>query len=509
MRLTSYLAALRRAETADDAARVVFEEVVSPVSGSGRGVIWVRGVEGPRLLWLGGEPGQTVSMTVTRLVLDHDAPVLLDLHSGRVTVRGGAGPSVQRIDPRAQTSLMAFGQRWVLGLPLVQPGARVRGVLTLELEGDDRPPAGAWRQLQDGLDVAAPFLWGLPLRRQLESPPPFPVVGQAMGRILTRVERYARTDETILLSGPTGAGKTRLAGWIAEVSRRTGPFQAVHLYSQPADLVKSTLFGHRRGSFTGADEDRRGVLGAVQGGTLFIDEVDKLNLEAQAVLLRLLDEGTYRVLGSDRVVPADVRFIVGTNRNLEVLVERGDFRPDLRHRVDVLRVEIPGLSQRSDEIVSWFEHMMQAASGRLRPLSPGAAGVLCRHAWPGNLRELNSVVKRVVAGAADTAAAIEEDEIRDAIGAERRPDPLLEAMTVAAGCFVDRAEARGGLDLDHTRALRGMVLQVAAERHGVAGAYELLGRERTVAKNNHQRLFREQEALVARLRRVVADEAPR
>jgi DNA-binding NtrC family response regulator len=240
-----------------------------------------------------------------------------------------------------------------------------------------------------------------------------PVVGPSMEPVIDRLRSFAQQDETLLLSGPTGVGKSRLARWCHEQSpRRLESFESLHLLSVPEELQLGELFGWKRGAFTGAIRDNPGSVARAEGGTLFIDEIDKLPIDGQAVLLELLENGSYRVLGDSAQRHADVRFMVSTNADLLAEIEAGRFLRDLYYRIQVFPVRILPLRERRDEIVSWAEHMMRGmhhqkdcATGRAVTMEPAAGALLAAQLWPGNLRQLRSVVKRALtlatAGAGD------------------------------------------------------------------------------------------------------------
>jgi DNA-binding NtrC family response regulator len=320
-----------------------------------------------------------------------------------------------------------------------------------------------------------------------------PVTGATMQSLIDMLRVFAQQEETILLSGPTGAGKSRLARFCHACSPRAqSAFETLDLTTVPEDLQMAELFGFRKGAFTGAVRDSAGCLGRAEGGTLFIDEIDKLSLKAQAGLLRVLEERTYRPLGDGAGErPAKVRFIVGTNANLAALVRSGLFREDLYFRIHVLPVRVPPLAQRKDEIVPWAEHMLdrrhaETGRGGRAVLSEAASRLLAVQPWPGNLRQLDNIVRRAYAlflveparpaGASspgDTAIIqIDVRHIERALAYESldaEPPSLLSLLQATAAAFVQEAEKRRGgapLDADWTEALRGFVYGAAVQRLG-------------------------------------------
>jgi DNA-binding NtrC family response regulator len=214
------------------------------------------------------------------------------------------------------------------------------------------------------------------------------------------VERVARSGCTILLTGETGAGKGYLARWIHDHSgAAAGPFVPVNCGAIPADIIDSHLFGHARGSFSGADRDHTGLVRAAAGGTLFLDEVAELPPAGQCRLLRLLEEREVQPVGCAAPQRVDVRIVAATSRDLGAGVARGSFRADLHYRLDVIQVAIAPLRDRPRdvrELLETFNWELAARMGR-RPLrfTDDALHALLAYGWPGNVRELRSVVERL------------------------------------------------------------------------------------------------------------------
>jgi transcriptional regulator with GAF, ATPase, and Fis domain len=238
----------------------------------------------------------------------------------------------------------------------------------------------------------------------------------AMRLVFTLLERVVSVDDTILVEGETGTGKELVAEAIHEESQRVGgPFIVFDCSAVAATLLESELFGHVRGAFSGALANREGAFEAAEGGTLFLDEVGELPLELQPKLLRALERFEVRPLGSNVHRRVDVRVVAATNRNLSEEVAKGRFREDLYYRLAVLRVELPPLRERPEDIPLLIEHFTKQLSGRAR--GPGAASVgalpdktvraMMAEAWPGNVRELRNAVARAlsVGAGAHTAGA--------------------------------------------------------------------------------------------------------
>jgi len=212
---------------------------------------------------------------------------------------------------------------------------------------------------------------------------------------LNRLPSIARLDISILLQGESGTGKEVLAHTIHKLSdRRSGPLVCVNCSALTESLVESELFGHARGSFTGATSDRKGAFEAARGGTLFLDEIGDLPLFLQPKLLRALENSEIRPVGSDKVVPTDVRIIAATHKNIEKLIEEGLFREDLYFRIHVVRIGIPALRHRLED----FEDLLYSFSRENRvSFSVPAMDILKSHIWPGNIRELKNTVTRAAA----------------------------------------------------------------------------------------------------------------
>ncbi len=220
-----------------------------------------------------------------------------------------------------------------------------------------------------------------------------------MRRVFYALERSARTDFTLLLLGETGTGKELLAWAIHQHSaRKNRPFVVVDCGAMAPSVVESELFGHARGAFTGAANERKGMLLAAHGGTLFLDEIGELPLEVQPKLLRVLESGTVRRVGDDTTHHVDVRVVAATHRDLEAEVAAGRFRADLYFRLAVLPVQVPSLRERAQDIPLLVRRILQQAGRPDFSLSPELEQRLIEHSWPGNVRELRNVIQAVLAG---------------------------------------------------------------------------------------------------------------
>ena len=222
-----------------------------------------------------------------------------------------------------------------------------------------------------------------------------------MRRVMAQIERVAASESRVCIYGETGTGKELVARTLHEKSHRAGgPFVTLNCAAVPAELIESELFGHEKGSFTGAGQRHTGKFEQAHRGTLFLDEIGDMPLAMQAKLLRVLEEGEVERIGSDKPTTVDVRVVVATHRNLEQLVEGGAFRRDLYHRVVVFPVELPPLRRRCEDLpalVDYFARQVSAQNGwKPVPFSPSAIEALKEYRWPGNIRELRNVVERLL-----------------------------------------------------------------------------------------------------------------
>ncbi|MCC7073849.1 MAG: sigma 54-interacting transcriptional regulator [Deltaproteobacteria bacterium] len=219
----------------------------------------------------------------------------------------------------------------------------------------------------------------------------------AMRAIFSRIDRVAKTDATVMVHGETGTGKEVVAWSIYEASKRGDkPFVVVDCGSIAPTLIESELFGHEKGSFTGAHQRRVGAFERASGGTLFLDELGELSLELQPKLLRALERREVQRVGGDRPIPVDVRIIAATNRDLRSMVARGEFREDLYYRLAVVTVELPPLRERKEDVPVLVDHFLAGMGMDRTALPAGAMERFLEHPWPGNARELKNAVERAV-----------------------------------------------------------------------------------------------------------------
>ncbi len=224
---------------------------------------------------------------------------------------------------------------------------------------------------------------------------------QLMQEVFSRIHKVAPTDTTVLIQGESGTGKELVARAIHEESLRSeAPLITVNSAAIPDGLIESELFGHVKGAFTGATEEHQGMVEAADGGTLFLDEIGELTLPAQARLLRVLQDGEIRQVGSSKSRHVDIRLIAATNRNLKDLVIQDQFREDLYFRLQVMEISLPPLRQRGDDIIELSEYLLKKVCRQLnrprRSLSRKALEAIANYHWPGNVRELENAIERAV-----------------------------------------------------------------------------------------------------------------
>jgi sigma-54 dependent transcriptional regulator, flagellar regulatory protein len=229
----------------------------------------------------------------------------------------------------------------------------------------------------------------------------------AVNRLIQQVSPY---DSTVLILGESGTGKEICARAIhASSPRRQRPFVAVNCGAIPAELLESELFGHEKGSFTGAITTRKGRFEIAEGGTLFLDEIGDMSLPMQVKLLRVLQERIYERVGSNVSSECDVRIIAATHRNLEESIVRGSFRGDLFYRLNVFPIEMPALSERLEDLPALIRDFVEVAATRGRPalrLQPETLEALASYSWPGNIRELSNLIERLAILCPDRAVGI-------------------------------------------------------------------------------------------------------
>jgi Nif-specific regulatory protein len=350
----------------------------------------------------GGAPGDD-RVTVSRTVLDK---VLREGKSvGCSDTAGDAGLSVQ-------DSIVKHAIRSVLCAPVVSRN-RVVGVLYADI----RRPGQTFRPqdlqfltciaqqagsaidhftLRDALRVENE-------RLRTEVAARHNLIGQGAGiqAVLRFVQKVGPTDSTVMINGESGTGKELVAHAIHQHSRRAaGPCVAINCAALTESLLESELFGHEKGAFTGAAQQKKGRFELADGGSLFLDEVGELPLSCQTKFLRVLEESCFERVGGGRTVRVDVRVIAATNRDLQTLVDEGKFRADLFYRLQVIQIELPPLRDRPEDIPLLVQHFIQRygerMGRRIEGVTPGAIDALTRHPWPGNVRELKNAIERAL-----------------------------------------------------------------------------------------------------------------
>jgi len=258
-----------------------------------------------------------------------------------------------------------------------------------------------------------------------------------MQSVMAKVERVAASETRVCILGETGTGKELVAHTLhAKSPRHNAPFVTLNCAAIPAELIESELFGHEKGSFTGAASRHLGKFEQAHGGTLFLDEIGDMPALMQAKLLRVLEQKEVERIGGDRSIPVDVRVIVATHRNLEELVRKGEFRQDLYHRIFVFPIVLPPLRERSDDIPLLVDYFARSVAEqnewKPREITADAYAELERYAWPGNVRELRNVVERLLLLADDR---VDRATVRLAL-------PLAETAPLAAtGTLAQRMDA--------------------------------------------------------------------
>ncbi|GAB58413.1 sigma-54-dependent transcriptional regulator [Rheinheimera nanhaiensis] len=239
------------------------------------------------------------------------------------------------------------------------------------------------------------------------------VAAQSSKQLLLLCAKVARTDASVMITGPSGSGKEVLARYIHQLSERSqGPFVAINCAAIPENMLESTLFGYEKGAFTGAINACPGKFEQAQQGTILLDEITEMDLNLQAKLLRVLQEREVERLGGRKTIKLDVRVLATSNRDLKQAVAEGRFREDLYYRLNVFPLCWPALCQRPDDIVPLAEHLLQRhcrLAGRpLATLSPQAAAYLKSYHWPGNVRELDNVIQRALIISSDALIKVED-----------------------------------------------------------------------------------------------------
>jgi two-component system, NtrC family, nitrogen regulation response regulator NtrX len=300
--------------------------------------------------------------------------------------------------------------------------------------------------------------------------------GEAMRRVMAQLNRVAASETRVCIYGETGTGKELAARTLHDKSpRASGPFVTLNCAAIPAELIESELFGHEKGSFTGAAQRHIGKFEQAHRGTLFLDEIGDMPLALQTRLLRVLEESEVERVGGDKPVAVDVRVVVATHRNLQAMVEAGTFRHDLFHRVVVFPITMPPLRERREDIPGLAEHFARqvcAQNGwKAVAFAPDAVDALCRYPWPGNIRELRNAVERLL-----LLAPVAPDSVLDRATVELAfPTPAVPGMSS------DAPSAATGALAARVAAFERATLLSELERHQghVTNTAKALGLERS------------------------------
>ena len=281
--------------------------------------------------------------------------------------------------------------------------------------------------LRNALEMKGLSVDVMRLRSEVESRHEIVGSSYSVNQVLERIERVAPTDARVLVTGENGTGKELVARAIHRLSARSdGPFVEVNCAAIPSELIESELFGHIKGSFTGAVADRAGKFEQADGGTLFLDEIGDMSLAAQAKVLRALEHGVVNRVGGQKPIQVDVRVVAATNKDLEAEIADGGFREDLFYRLNVVPIRVPALRERRDDVPMLVQYFVDLMSKRDRvapkAFSDTALERLQALPWPGNVRELRNTVERLLI--LSTGERVEADDVELLVGAGGAPGAL-------------------------------------------------------------------------------------
>lgn len=292
-----------------------------------------------------------------------------------------------------------------------------------------------------------------------------------MQEVFRAIGRLARSNITVLINGESGTGKELVAHALHHHSpRASGPFIALNMAAIPHDLLESELFGHEKGAFTGAQARRIGRFEQADGGTLFLDEIGDMPAELQTRLLRVLADGEFYRVGGHEPVKVDVRIIAATHQNLEQLVAQGDFREDLFHRLNVIRIHIPSLRERAEDIPLLMEHFLKQAASELgveaKTLLPETAELLTKFEWRGNVRQLENTARWLTV--MGSGREIHPDDLPPELKQPQSQEPKDRDWTEVFKAWVRSALSHGEKDLlgQALPTFESILIQIALEHTG-------------------------------------------
>jgi two-component system response regulator PilR (NtrC family) len=307
------------------------------------------------------------------------------------------------------------------------------------------------------------------------------LMGQStqMAALRELIARVARSQAPVHITGESGTGKELVARLIHDTGARAeGPFVPVNCGAIPSELMESELFGHKRGSFTGAVADKKGLVQSAEGGTLFLDEVADLPLHMQVKLLRVIQEKTVRPIGEQREMPTDVRVLSATHKSLADLVSQGRFREDLYYRINVIEIRVPPLRERADDIPELAAAMLRRLSARLGvptpEISSEARAALQYYFFPGNVRELENILERAIALSASGIVALEDLQLRPNVAGITDADAGKAPMPETTVSSSSEAGSALGDQLEHMER-EAIIKALEQTRYNKTAAARLLG----------------------------------
>ncbi len=483
-----------------------------------------------------GDSPHVPSAAAWQWIRGHETAAAVDIALGSVVLANGSQAGKGAVE---SARALQRDATHLFAVPVRAPGHRIDGMIAVEMSC--RAASGTpfvWEACRESLlllaAISAPYFTRLPVSHieRTAADEQLPVIGQSMQCVVEMLRVFARQDEPVLFSGPAGSGKAGLARWVHERSAvRGGPFEIVRLSAIPEDQQIAELFGARKSAPGVPPKEVPGAVARAEKGTLYVADVDRLTPAAQAAFLRLIDERRYRISGDDADKTASVRLVFGTTAEIKKLVDEGKLRSDLFYRMDALPVRTAPLRERPDEIIEWAEFMLQRrhtsnGATSAATITQDAASRLVGHDWPGNLRQLDNIIRRAYALAQlDHASmadgvALRAEHIERALQYEGKGSPrsLLDHLDMAAEAFVAEAERRTEtgirLDMDLADSFKGLVIEAAKRRwspedkDGVKKAFLLLGKEATVKSRNHWATYEREFEKVQELKRVLSGAAP-